>query len=163
LPASGPVAQGIEQQPSKLKVAGSNPAGVASKIRHFLHCRPPQKPAREDVGRKSKSTDQPADPIPKYLADAFAEAVLVYGDWNPHDGARPIMVDGKYYSIVDVCGLVDRYQDWLRADIFETLRLHMHDFPDGVLIAELAARPTYAVGANCLRKMIERRIKQAGL
>ena len=29
LPARGPVAQGIEQQPSKLKVAGSNPAGVA--------------------------------------------------------------------------------------------------------------------------------------
>ncbi len=27
---SGPVAQGIEQQPSKLKVAGSNPAGVAN-------------------------------------------------------------------------------------------------------------------------------------
>src|ERR1700755_448694 len=26
----GPVAQGIEQQPSKLKVAGSNPAGVAN-------------------------------------------------------------------------------------------------------------------------------------
>ena len=26
----GPVAQGIEQQPSKLKVAGSNPAGVAT-------------------------------------------------------------------------------------------------------------------------------------
>ena len=30
--AYGPVAQGIEQQPSKLKVAGSNPAGVANKI-----------------------------------------------------------------------------------------------------------------------------------
>jgi len=28
--ARGPVAQGIEQQPSKLKVAGSNPAGVAN-------------------------------------------------------------------------------------------------------------------------------------
>jgi hypothetical protein len=28
----GPVAQGIEQQPSKLKVAGSNPAGVAISI-----------------------------------------------------------------------------------------------------------------------------------
>jgi hypothetical protein len=27
---AGPVAQGIEQQPSKLKVAGSNPAGVAN-------------------------------------------------------------------------------------------------------------------------------------
>src|SRR5215469_9391043 len=31
----GPVAQGIEQQPSKLKVAGSNPAGVANKIKHL--------------------------------------------------------------------------------------------------------------------------------
>src|SRR5436309_108128 len=32
----GPVAQGIEQQPSKLKVAGSNPAGVAThKSFHF--------------------------------------------------------------------------------------------------------------------------------
>jgi hypothetical protein len=28
---NGPVAQGIEQQPSKLKVAGSNPAGVATR------------------------------------------------------------------------------------------------------------------------------------
>ncbi len=28
----GPVAQGIEQQPSKLKVAGSNPAGVATAV-----------------------------------------------------------------------------------------------------------------------------------
>jgi hypothetical protein len=38
--SSGPVAQGIEQQPSKLKVAGSNPAGVANKISGFLHLRP---------------------------------------------------------------------------------------------------------------------------
>ena len=29
----GPVAQGIEQQPSKLKVAGSNPAGVANRFK----------------------------------------------------------------------------------------------------------------------------------
>src|SRR5215475_9065270 len=32
----GPVAQGIEQQPSKLKVAGSNPAGVANKFKDLL-------------------------------------------------------------------------------------------------------------------------------
>ena len=31
--ARGPVAQGIEQQPSKLKVGGSNPPGVANKIK----------------------------------------------------------------------------------------------------------------------------------
>src|SRR2546428_10473787 len=33
---SGPVAQRIEQQPSKLKVAGSIPAGVANKINWLL-------------------------------------------------------------------------------------------------------------------------------
>jgi hypothetical protein len=37
VPAHGPVAQGIEQQPSKLKVAGSNPAGVAIKINDLRH------------------------------------------------------------------------------------------------------------------------------
>jgi hypothetical protein len=31
----GPVAQGIEQQPSKLKVAGSNPAGVANEQKRY--------------------------------------------------------------------------------------------------------------------------------
>jgi hypothetical protein len=32
---------GIEQRPSKLKVAGSNPAGVANKIRYFLNFHAP--------------------------------------------------------------------------------------------------------------------------
>ena len=41
--ANGPVAQGIEQQPSKLKVAGSNPAGVANKIDS---AGPPRGPSR---------------------------------------------------------------------------------------------------------------------
>jgi hypothetical protein len=36
--ADGPVAQGIEQQPSKLKVAGSNPAGVATKQSENIEC-----------------------------------------------------------------------------------------------------------------------------
>ena len=36
----GPVAQGIEQQPSKLKVAGSNPAGVASKFNSLSEISP---------------------------------------------------------------------------------------------------------------------------
>ena len=36
--ADGPVAQGIEQQPSKLKVAGSNPAGVATKQIENIEC-----------------------------------------------------------------------------------------------------------------------------
>ena len=34
-----PVAQGIEHQPSKLGVAGSTPAGLASKLRHHVQSR----------------------------------------------------------------------------------------------------------------------------
>ncbi len=41
--ADGPVAQGIEQQPSKLKVAGSNPAGVANKFKYLARFCPGQK------------------------------------------------------------------------------------------------------------------------
>ena len=33
--ANGPVAQGIEQQPSKLKVPGSNPGGVANNFNYL--------------------------------------------------------------------------------------------------------------------------------
>jgi hypothetical protein len=36
VPPMGPVAQGIEQQPSKLKVAGSNPAGVTNKFKYLF-------------------------------------------------------------------------------------------------------------------------------
>jgi hypothetical protein len=50
----GPVAQGIEQQPSKLKVAGSNPAGVANKYGHLCQLCPPRKWLGEDTGRKFK-------------------------------------------------------------------------------------------------------------
>jgi protein-tyrosine phosphatase len=32
--------------------------------------------------------DQSGDPISKHLAEAYADAVLVYQDWNPHDGTR---------------------------------------------------------------------------
>src|ERR1700722_11690309 len=51
----GPVAQRIEQQPSKLKVGGSSPPGVANKIRVFLDFDPlisSQELAWEAVGKK---------------------------------------------------------------------------------------------------------------
>jgi hypothetical protein len=50
----GPVAQGIEQQPSKLKVAGSNPAGVANKSKTYL------------------SLPFSVDTVPDWVVDTFA-------------------------------------------------------------------------------------------
>ena len=42
LQLDGPVAQGIEQQPSKLKVAGSNPAGVTKTFNRLSDRRAPK-------------------------------------------------------------------------------------------------------------------------
>lgn len=42
----GPVAQGIEQQPSKLKVPGSNPGGVANKVNNLSQLSQNEKNAR---------------------------------------------------------------------------------------------------------------------
>jgi hypothetical protein len=56
-PATGPVAQGIEQQPSKLKVAGSNPAGVANKISHFSHFHLPDFLHGEASGKTSQAEE----------------------------------------------------------------------------------------------------------
>jgi len=48
-----------KKQPSKLKVAGSNPPGVASKIGHFSHVGTP-KSARESALRSHRDdADEP--------------------------------------------------------------------------------------------------------
>jgi hypothetical protein len=51
LVAYGPVAQGIEQQPSKLKVAGSNPAGVANIINELWQIRHEDSSPEKGLGR----------------------------------------------------------------------------------------------------------------
>jgi hypothetical protein len=53
--AYGPVAQGIEQQPSKLKVAGSNPAGVASKINSLVAMSVGQSSQKNMIGKHTES------------------------------------------------------------------------------------------------------------
>jgi hypothetical protein len=57
----GPVAQGIEQQPSKLKVAGSNPAGVANLLKsarsaHFICIYPVAKICRQRLPPTARSS-----------------------------------------------------------------------------------------------------------
>ena len=50
----GPVAQGIEQQPSKLKVAGSNPAGVANHFKDLRRRKLVGQMAGEDLLRRQR-------------------------------------------------------------------------------------------------------------
>ena len=58
---------------------------------------------------------------------------------------------------MEVCELVAHYDDALPEQVFNKLRSFMHDIPHGRLIAALEAQRTYAVGAFCLRKMMEGR------
>jgi hypothetical protein len=101
---------------------------------------------------------QAAAPIPKDLADAFAEAVLAYANWHPKHEGRQIQIVGRgFFSIEEVGDAVSQFADQLPERVFCKLRSYMHDMPDGDLIAEIESRPTYSVGGTCLRRMIERR------
>ena len=102
------------------------------------------------------------DPIPKYLAEAFDEAVLAYQVWNPHNEGRLILIpDLGTFRIEQVCDFVSQFTERLPDLVFKELRSHMHTMPDGELIAELEKSPTYAVAGTCLRRMIERRRAQS--
>ena len=95
--------------------------------------------------------------IPLDFAEAFADAVLVYEIWSPEYPERLIRVGPCFYSILEVCGFVEQSTDRLPERVFLKLRAYTRDYPDSILWADLAADPSYATAARCLRKMIERR------
>jgi hypothetical protein len=101
--------------------------------------------------------------IPLDFAEAFADAVLDYEIWSPGYPGREIRIGPRYYSVIEVCGFVDQFTDRLPERVFLKLRSYTHDHPDGVLWADLAADPSYATAARCLRKMIERRTEDRKL
>ena len=99
--------------------------------------------------------------IPADLAKAFATAVRAYKKWLPEHEGHQIIVRDRFYRLVEICGLVDQFNDALPDNILKQLRSYMHDVSHGRLIVALDAQPTYKVGAFCLRKMMEGRIEAA--
>jgi hypothetical protein len=95
---------GKKQQPSKLKVAGSNPAGVANKIRNFspydhqknylgitpgIAAAPPSRANGSvalrhgsDVGGRQKTANRP--PLPAALVRRETDACFIVRDANEH-------------------------------------------------------------------------------
>jgi hypothetical protein len=102
--------------------------------------------------------DQSADAIPPDFAEAFAYAVLAYEIWSPEEPGRLIPIGPRYYSVIEVCEFVDQFTDRLPERVYLKLRSYMHDYPDGMLKADLAVDPSYATAVRCLRKMMERRM-----
>jgi hypothetical protein len=103
--------------------------------------------------------EQSTEPIPPDLAKAFADAVFAFGVWGPDQNGRVIPIRRRgFYSINSVCDFVDRFTAPLPERVIKKPRSYMKDYPD--VKAELDADCSYAIGARCLRKMMERQIQK---
>jgi hypothetical protein len=109
------------------------------------------------VSGQSGPSGQSAAPTPRDLADAFANALLAYGDWSPGQPEPEISIGRSKFSMTAVCGLFDQIADELPQHLFDKLRLYMDHVTHGDLIVELAVNCSYATGARCLRRLIELR------
>ena len=94
---------------------------------------------------------------PRDLADAFADALLAYGDWIAGQPEREISIGQTKFSMTAVCGLFDQFADELPQHVFDKLRSYMDLISHSDLIVELAVNCSYATGARCLRRLIELR------
>jgi hypothetical protein len=106
---------------------------------------------------QSAPSGQPAQPTPRDLADAFADALLAYGDWSPGQPEPEISIRQTKFSMTAVCRLIGQFADELPQHVFDKLRLHMDVVSHSDLIVELALNCSYATGARCLRRLIELR------
>ena len=106
---------------------------------------------------RERRDERSAPPTPRDMVDAFADALLVYGDWIAGQPEREISIGQTKFSMTAVCGLFDQFADELPEHVFDKLRSYM-DLPShSGLIVELAVNCSYATGARCLRRLIELR------
>jgi len=106
---------------------------------------------------QSALSGQSAPPTQRDLAEAFANALLAYGDWSPGQPEREISIGGTKFSMTAVCGLLDQFTDELPQHAFDKLRSYLDLVSHSDLIVELAVNCSYATGARCLRRLIELR------
>jgi hypothetical protein len=104
--------------------------------------------------------EQQVESILPDLAKAFSDAVFAFGVWSSEQNGRVIPIKRRgFYSINSVCDFVHRFTAPLPKLVLQTLRSYMQNHPDDdKLKAELDADCSYATGARCLRKMMERQI-----
>jgi hypothetical protein len=99
----------------------------------------------------------PDPPIPPNLARAFAEAVGMYGVWHPtNPDEQRLSVNGQPRSIAQVCWLVAHFIDRMPEPVARALRSHMDD-RYSTLKEKLSENPSYAIGGECLLKLMDDR------
>jgi hypothetical protein len=95
-------------------------------------------------------------PISRHLRDAFHGAVQLFPNWTALDHGPLVMVDGRSYTIGEVCDLVIECNDGLSADLLGGL-IYFLNAGDQDLLESLAKDLSYAGGARCLIELMRRR------
>ena len=100
--------------------------------------------------------DQPSEPMPEDVREAFRNAIHLYVDWKLGRPERSVSFRRlQQISLNGVCDLVLSYRN-------EPLPVNVHDELWNLidktrlnLKVELATDPSYAVAARCLDKLIQ--------
>jgi hypothetical protein len=95
------------------------------------------------------------EPIPQKLREAFDQAVSVYSSWTPLLPERLVTIDDKFFTMSEVCSLVDKFRDALPMPAFERLSGYIAE--QRQLRDKLDRDRTYSTAAKCFRQLIERR------
>jgi hypothetical protein len=99
--------------------------------------------------------EQPSEPMPEDVREAFRGAIRLYADWKFGGLERALSFRGlQQVSLSGVCDLVLSYRN-------EPLPGEVHDELWNLMIGrlnlkeEFAEDPTYTTGARCLDKLIQ--------
>jgi len=96
------------------------------------------------------------EPISRHLRDAFYGAVQLFPNWTALDHGPMVIVDGRRYTINEVCNLVIECNEGLSADLLGSL-IYFLNAEDRDLVEGLAKDGSYAGGARCLLELMRRR------
>ena len=101
--------------------------------------------------------ERPPDPIPHYLRDAFYGAVQLFPNWTPTDHGHLVSVEGRRYTIGQVCDLAINFRDDPLPDNLLGKLMYFLNAGDRDLLEDLAKDSSYSGGARYLLKLMDRR------
>ena len=100
--------------------------------------------------------ERPSEPIPHYLRNAFYGAVQLFPNWTPADHRPVVSVEGRCYTIGQVCNLALGYRDPMPDNLLGNLMFFLNA-GDRDLIEDLARDSSFSGGARYLLKLMDRR------
>jgi len=96
-----------------------------------------------------------SNPIPGHFAQGFRDALGCYRTSRWLAALYPgVNIEGKSFTISQVCDLVEGFTDELPKDVLQSLLEQMDTRYDHLKV-RLNANPTYQIGARCLRTLVQ--------